>query len=81
MTRKKFLCRLHFFRPIIRRENEKYTVPQTLAEEKILIGIKSDFITVNDGSVKFENTVIAIDDEEGSFAGYSALLPPCFLVK
>ena len=34
MTRKKFLCRLHFFRPIIRRENEKYTVPQTLAEEK-----------------------------------------------
>lgn len=54
---------------------------KTLSEEKILIGIKSDFIAINDRNLKFENTVIAIDEEEGSFAGYSALLPSCFLAK
>ena len=54
---------------------------KTLTEEKILIGIKSDFIAINDRNFTFENTVIAIDEEEGSFAGYSALLPSCFLAK
>ena len=54
---------------------------KTLTEEKILIGIKSDFIAINDRNITFENTVIAIDEEEGSFAGYSALLPSCFLAK
>ena len=54
---------------------------KTLTEEKILIGIKSDFIVICGRELKFENTVIAIDEEEGSFAGYSALLPSCFLAK
>lgn len=52
---------------------------KTLLGEKMLIGIKSDFISIEEKGLIFENTVIAIDEEEGSFGGYSALIPSCFL--
>lgn len=52
---------------------------KTVMGEKMFIGIKSDFISLNETKVKFENTVIAIDEEEGTFGGYSALLPSYFL--
>lgn len=52
---------------------------KTVVGEKILIGIKSDYISIEMENLKFENTTIAIDEEEGTFGGYSALLPSCFI--
>ena len=54
---------------------------KTLVGEKILMGIKTDYLALEDKDVKFENTVIAIDEEEGSFGGYLALLPSSFLTR
>ncbi len=54
---------------------------KTIVGERLFMGIKSDFIKLADRNLKFENTVIAIDEEEGTFGGYSALLPSYFLDK
>ena len=53
----------------------------SIVGEKIFIGIKSDFIRIEDSNLEFKNTVIAIDEEKGSFGGYSTLLPSYFLTK
>ncbi len=46
-----------------------------LGVKKILIGIRCDYITLNNDKIKYNNTVIALDDEEGTYGGYSALMP------
>ena len=64
-------------------ENEKLKprirlIPaKSIIGEKILIGIRCDYVLINER--KFENTVIAVDEEEGTFGGYLALLPSCFI--
>jgi len=52
---------------------------KTVVGEKVFMGIRSDYISIGKEDFKFENTIIAIDEEEGTFGGYSALLPSCFL--
>lgn len=54
---------------------------KTIVGERLFVGIKSDFIKLEGRNLKFENIVIAIDEEEGTFGGYSALLPSYFLDK
>lgn len=51
---------------------------KTVVGEKIFIGFKSDYIVIGNDMAKFNNTVIVIDEEEGTFGGYSAILPVCF---
>ena len=65
-------------------ENEKLKprirlIPaKSIIGEKILIGIRCDYVLINER--KFENTVIAVDEEEeGTFGGYSALVPSYFV--
>ena len=48
---------------------------KTLNEEKILLGIRSDYIKINGHPQKYENVVIAIDEEGGDYSGYMALVP------
>ncbi len=48
---------------------------KTLNEEKILFGIRSDYVKIKGNSEKYENIVIALDEEGGSFGGYTALVP------
>lgn len=48
---------------------------RSLGAEKVLIGIRTDYIKIKGRKEKIENIVIAIDEEEGSYSGYSALVP------
>ena len=41
---------------------------------KILTGIRTDYIRIDERE-KMDNYIIAIDEEEGTFGGYTALLP------
>ncbi len=49
---------------------------KSIIGEKILVGIKSDYIMIGDS--KFRGAVVAVDEEEGSFSGYFALMPAYF---
>ena len=68
-------------------DNEKFKtrirlIPaKSIVGEKILIGIRSDRITLGAQNRIIENAVIAIDDDSGTFGGYSVLVPSCFLDK
>ncbi len=46
-----------------------------IGSSKIYTGIRCDFIMLEDEKIKYENAVIALDDEEGSYGGYAALMP------
>lgn len=48
---------------------------KTMGHEKILIGIRCDYVKIKGEAKKYENIVIAFDEEEGSFGGYKALVP------
>ena len=48
---------------------------KTLGEEKILLGIRSDYIKLKNSTTKQKDIVIALDEEGGSFSGYIALAP------
>ena len=48
---------------------------KTVGCEKILLGIRFDYIKIKDKKEKYENIVIALDEEEGTFGGYKALVP------
>lgn len=50
---------------------------KSIIGEKILIGIRCDHVFINER--KFQNTVIAVDEEDGTFGGYSALIPSYFV--
>jgi len=52
---------------------------KSILGEKILVGIRSDSVSIGAKKRTVENTVIAIDEDEGSFGGYSALVPSYFL--
>ena len=41
----------------------------------MLIGIRSDYVILEGTGDKINGLVIAIDEEEGSFGGYLALVP------
>ncbi|MBQ9070292.1 MAG: sigma-E processing peptidase SpoIIGA [Clostridia bacterium] len=43
--------------------------------KRIFVGIRCDYIKVNKGKEKYENITIALDEEEGNFGGYMALMP------
>ena len=45
-----------------------------IGDNRILVGIRPDYITKENGE-KIENVIIAFDNEEGNYGGYSALVP------
>lgn len=46
-----------------------------IGSEKILVGIRSDYVSLKNSKNRYNDIVIAIDEEEGSFGGYAALIP------
>ena len=52
---------------------------RSFGADKILMGIRTDYIKIKGRDKKYENIVIALDEEEGSYSGYSALVPLAML--
>ncbi|MBQ3016937.1 MAG: sigma-E processing peptidase SpoIIGA [Clostridia bacterium] len=52
---------------------------RSFGADKILMGIRTDYIKIKGRDEKYENIVIALDEEEGSYSGYSALVPLAML--
>ena len=48
---------------------------KTLGEERILMGLRTDYIEIEGRKQRYENIVIALDNGEGSFGGYAAIAP------
>ena len=48
---------------------------RSLGAERILMGLRTDYIEIEGRKERYENIVIALDNEEGSFGGYPALAP------
>ena len=48
---------------------------KSLGAERILMGVRTDYIEVEEKKERYESIVIALDNEEGSFGGYPALAP------
>ena len=48
---------------------------KSLGAERILMGVRTDYIEVEGNKERYESIVIALDNEEGSFGGYPALAP------
>ena len=48
---------------------------KTLGEERILMGLRTDYIEIEGRKQRYDNIVIALDNEEGSFGGYAAIAP------
>ena len=48
---------------------------RSLGTERILVGLRTDYIEIEGRKERYENIVIALDNEEGSFGGYDGLMP------
>ena len=46
-----------------------------LGNQKMLQGLRVDFVSLEKREEKIYNAIIAFDDEEGDYGGYSALMP------
>ena len=49
--------------------------------EKILTGIRSDYVSFDGGKTKLNDIVVAIDREKGNFGGYAAIVPSALVEK
>lgn len=47
--------------------------------ERILTGIRCDYISLNDGKNVLNDIVVAIDGEKGTFGGYAAIIPSALI--
>ena len=43
--------------------------------EKIYVGLRCDYIKINNGKTIYKDIVVALDDEGGSLCGYPAIIP------
>lgn len=48
---------------------------KSLGTEMILMGLRTDYIEIEGSKTKYDNIVIALDNEGGSFGGYPAIAP------
>ena len=51
---------------------------KSISGDRILTAIRCDYIFLAKTKEKHENIIIALDEEEGNFGGYVALMPVCF---
>ena len=57
------------------KKRVRFIPASTVSGQAILVGIRCDFVTFEADGKTVYNMVIALDENEGSFGGYCALVP------